>query len=706
MATEKLQFSVEGFSTLKGQIREATVEYQQLLTTASATPDQIKAAAARVAELKDQLDDANDAVSALTGAGKIQAFGKGISAIAGGFSAVQGAIALAGGEGKEFEKTMVKLQGAMALAQGLSQLEDLGNAFGNMKKVAVDAFQSIKVAIGSTGIGLLLVALGAIVVYWEDIKELVGGVSEEQKALNKETAANLDLQEKNLSAISEQENILKLQGKSEKEIYDLKLGQYDLTIEAAKANLEGMKETSKLQIQAAERNRDILKGVLDFINAPTQLLLKTIDALGKALGQDFGLEEKFDALKGGVAEFFFDPQKMKDEAEKTFDEAEKGILKLENQRAGLILTQKQKEKAAADARAAQKKTEDDKELKAQEAAAKATEKLRDEQYILAATTEEERARRTLEVKQKWQDKELQDLIKAYEAKKTLTAKEEETLAALRAQFNELQITQRAETEDLLLKQAEAAAKKQKEIDDKLLAEKIKNDEEELKAKKEKEKALYEMSFQSAQDLILALQNLNSARYQREIAEAEGNAELQEQLRLEYFERNKRFQYATAVITGIQSVLSAFAAGTAIGGPPLGAIYAAVAAGVVGLQLAAIQQTQYVGSGGGGGSTPEAGGETTQASMYEEGGILIGKSHNLGGIRTSMGELEGGEFVVNRRSTANFLPILEAINDIGNAKGPQMETQNPGQQIIKTYVVASEMTTQQEAAAKLSALARL
>ena len=72
----------------------------------------------------------------------------------------------------------------------------------------------------------------------------------------------------------------------------------------------------------------------------------------------------------------------------------------------------------------------------------------------------------------------------------------------------------------------------------------------------------------------------------------------------------------------------------------------------------------------------------------------------------MGELEGGEFVVNRRSTANFLPILEAINDRGNAGGPQLQTESGGSQIIKTYVVASEMTSQQEAAAKLSALARL
>jgi hypothetical protein len=83
---------------------------------------------------------------------------------------------------------------------------------------------------------------------------------------------------------------------------------------------------------------------------------------------------------------------------------------------------------------------------------------------------------------------------------------------------------------------------------------------------------------------------------------------------------------------------------------------------------------------------------------------MGNSHNMGGIRTSMGELEGGEFVMNRRATANFLPLLESINTIGNTPGPQVQmAQTP---IVKTYVVATDMTSQQEANARLNALARL
>jgi hypothetical protein len=97
-------------------------------------------------------------------------------------------------------------------------------------------------------------------------------------------------------------------------------------------------------------------------------------------------------------------------------------------------------------------------------------------------------------------------------------------------------------------------------------------------------------------------------------------------------------------------------------------------------------------------------QSPQGSMYAEGGLLTGRSHNLGGIKTSMGQLEGGEFVMNRRATANFLPLLQAINSQGNTPGPQIGQYQ--QQPIKTYVVATDMTSQQEANAKLNALARL
>jgi hypothetical protein len=129
---------------------------------------------------------------------------------------------------------------------------------------------------------------------------------------------------------------------------------------------------------------------------------------------------------------------------------------------------------------------------------------------------------------------------------------------------------------------------------------------------------------------------------------------------------------------------------------------ATTAVTLGFAISKIQAVQYESPSKSSSSSSSAAKSTP--STYAYGGLLQGNSHNMGGIRTSMGELEGGEFVVNRRATANFLPLLESINTLGNTKGPEVaETQQP---IIKTYVVATDMTSQQEANARLNALARL
>lgn len=53
--------------------------------------------------------------------------------------------------------------------------------------------------------------------------------------------------------------------------------------------------------------------------------------------------------------------------------------------------------------------------------------------------------------------------------------------------------------------------------------------------------------------------------------------------------------------------------------------------------------------------------------YEKGGILNGMSHAQGGILAGGVELEGGEAVINRRSTAQFAPLLSAINMAGGGR---------------------------------------
>jgi hypothetical protein len=188
---------------------------------------------------------------------------------------------------------------------------------------------------------------------------------------------------------------------------------------------------------------------------------------------------------------------------------------------------------------------------------------------------------------------------------------------------------------------------------------------------------------------------------RELKAAGDNLEAQEKVKKDFFEKNKKLAIAQAIISTIQGAVDAFTGMLKVDPSGItGSIFAALALTTGYANVAKIKATQYEG----GGSTSKKSTGGTYGSL-QTGGILGGPSHDLGGIKTSLGELEGGEFVINRRATANFLPLLNQINASGNTPGPEMSQQQQ-QPIIKTYVVASEMSSQQEADAKLQALSML
>ena len=303
---------------LAGQ--SATKEYQDLLQTVG-----------NYRKVQMQTDMVVDA-AATTFDAKL---GGALQGVTSTFAGVQGAMALTGGESQKLEEALIKVQGAMALAEGVRGIREGAVAFKALGISARIALNGIKTGIAATGVGVLLIALGAIVAYWDDIKELVGGVSSEQEKLNAQAQANLDLQQGKLDAIGGQENILKLQGKSEKDILKLKIAQTDEVIKATENQIAQNDITAKAQIAASQRNKDILTGIIKFIQTPLTLLLEGVDAVGKALGQDFGLAKGFTDLIDKGASLIFDPENEKKKAKEVQDEAKKALKKLENDKAGL-----------------------------------------------------------------------------------------------------------------------------------------------------------------------------------------------------------------------------------------------------------------------------------------------------------------------------------------------------------------------------------
>jgi len=253
-----------------------------------------------------------------------------------GFQLVQGAMGAFGSESAKVEEALLKVQSAMAIADGVRGFRE---AIPSIKSFGV----ALKGAIGASGIGLLVIALGTLAAYWDDIKSAVGGVSAEQSKLNAKTDANVLAQQKKYDTISGQDNILKLQGKSERDILKIKQTQIQAVIKATEAQLVNQEATKKAQVMAARRNREILTGILTFLTAPLQLLLGTVDMVGKALGKDFNLRE---GLNKSITSLVFDPKETADEGDKVIEETKNKLKALKNEAAGFTIALKEMDKPA------------------------------------------------------------------------------------------------------------------------------------------------------------------------------------------------------------------------------------------------------------------------------------------------------------------------------------------------------------------------
>ena len=239
------------------------------------------------------------------------------------------------------------------VVKGLDRLTGgLASKFVAVGKAAKLSGKAMKTALISSGIGLAVVALALIVEYWDEISSLVDGVSGEQEKALQATKDTLAAQEKQLNTISQSENILKLQGKTEKEILDMKRQVTDESIANTKILLEQQKQQKKSQVEAAERNQKIAAGIIAFLSLPLTLILGMVDGITLGLSYLPGMGDIATSLAEdftmGIAGMVFDPEQVKDDGDETIAATEEALLKLENTRAGYLVKDKEAAKKNAD----------------------------------------------------------------------------------------------------------------------------------------------------------------------------------------------------------------------------------------------------------------------------------------------------------------------------------------------------------------------
>ena len=191
--------------------------------------------------------------------------------LAAGFGAVQGAMALFGGESEVLEKTMVKLQATIALVQGLQGMEGLTkdlkiasvqfrSAISSVKAF-ITSLSGVQKALLATGIGAFIAAIGA----------LTAAYIQNRKEADKfsKTIDNLKLKQEQLTTtFTRQQNeierdikILKAMGASEEGILEKRLELYQLAAEKQKKYIS---ETQKqLDDLIYKKENQFFSGVKD-----------------------------------------------------------------------------------------------------------------------------------------------------------------------------------------------------------------------------------------------------------------------------------------------------------------------------------------------------------------------------------------------------------------------------------------------------------
>ena len=154
---------------------------------------------------KDEMSDAQDKIEPFKA--KFESIQKISSGVASGFAAVQGTMALMGVENDKLGQTFIKLQSAMAIAQGIGGLGDLVEGMSQAKvafsgaitsvKAFITSLRGMKLAMAATGIGSALVLVGMLAKAFMDLAEATDKAKEAKERLDKiESKAEFDQKKK------------------------------------------------------------------------------------------------------------------------------------------------------------------------------------------------------------------------------------------------------------------------------------------------------------------------------------------------------------------------------------------------------------------------------------------------------------------------------------------------------------------------------
>ena len=731
----------ESVKSLRQQIKEATANVAILSDKFGATSKEAIEAAKAAAILKDKMGDAKALTDAFNPDAKFKAVSASLTGVAGGFSAVTGAMGLFGEKSKDVEAAILKVQSAMALASGVQAIGESIDSFKQLGAVikSTTIFQRISTtaqylwnaAMAANPIGATIVAISALVTagyflitMFQKSKPIIDLTAESLKKHTEATKKNNEEIKKSIEKKKEDEEyqyrLMKAQGLNEITILKTAVANAKATQAIANKNYQTTHEIALAEyLEIIERKK--LAAQLE-----TELQ-QTKSQGGWTLNVDARIEKNKEEIKSLENKYKVDNNTNKLRVEDVINANAEVVKANQNLNVALAQLETDKKKTIVENKKETVKTIDKIDK---------TQKDKDEQRVNQAKTLLEKA-----------TKEQEDLLADTNVKQEnllneRNKKEYEKIAIQKDRIAALELEAVNHA-----KRLEQAVAKDKEIQDQkdeaARVKKRQNIEDDNEVKLNAIRQEKNDNLDQQREYAAHLNTLYESQKASGVVSVELEKEIAEQKKLiakteqEYKEYsiNKGIEVAgqagqllqqiagnskEAAIGGIvlekaasiaSIIASTFAAnakftlhpasiasfGTAAALP----VALNTASGAIGIASVIAQAAKSI-SEINGAKSPGGDAPKPTPSKFATGGLVQGM-----GTSTSdsiMANLSNGESVINAKSTAMFGNLLSNINQMGGGVG--FGTQSQANPIFKTYVVASEMTSQIEANLKLKQIARL
>jgi hypothetical protein len=228
--TGTVKSAVNDFENLSDAVKKTAQEANKLASTYGLNDERTQTAIKTAANYKKAMNDLQKAIgNNANGVGNLTKATQGVVA---GMQIAVGVTGLFGSENKELEKSLLQVQSAMSLSQGLKDFKEFLPAILSVatavKTQLITAFSTLKGAIASTGIGLLIVSLGVLIQkigeYNDEIDNTIDKELELARIRDKEGVESI---ERSVAATQRALEVKLLlaqkEGKSQQELRDIEL---------------------------------------------------------------------------------------------------------------------------------------------------------------------------------------------------------------------------------------------------------------------------------------------------------------------------------------------------------------------------------------------------------------------------------------------------------------------------------------------------